>query len=164
MGTWHSNIIRVVLVLWLLQVLWLAWHFGPEAGDAGKRLTQGAWGEAVRAEDPYYRWLVKLQDIIPPRSAYVFLDRYEAGKYIAARYHLYPRRQVRLAPQTPPGFLYFHIRRHQASHLLIRDPEHPLAPATQAALASSAFQRLELPGPGLAFEVAHARLHGDFYD
>jgi hypothetical protein len=158
------NLIRVVSALWLLQVLWLAWHFGPQAGDAGKRLLQGGWGEAVREADPFQRWLAELEDVIPAQDAYVFLDRYEVGKYIAARYHLYPRRQVRVAPEAPPSFLYFHIRRHQASHLLIRDPEHPSAPATRAALASPAFQPLELPGPGLVFKVKQARLHGDFYD
>lgn len=157
-------LIRFLLFLWGLQVLWLAWHFAPEAADLGRRLMAGTWGQAVRQEDPFYRWLMLLQEIIPPRAAYVFLDRYEAGKEIEARYHLYPRRHVLLLPDVPPGFLYHELRRNRAAFLLVRDSGQPLNPDTQVALTSPAFVPVPLPGPGLAFRVDYRLIHGDFYD
>lgn len=164
MKFWKICSVKLFIFLWGLQILWLAFHFAPEAADAGRRLVEGSWGQAVRQEDPFYRWLVQLQQIMPPRTAYVFLDRYEAGKEIEARYHLYPGRHVLLTPEAPPGFLYFELRRHQASYLLIRDPGRPLNPDTQAALTSAAFVPVPLPGPGLVFKVDCRLIHGDFYD
>lgn len=164
MKSWKVFLIRFLLFLWGLQILWLAWHFAPEAADVGKRLMARTWGQAVREEDPFYRWLMQLQEIIPPRAAYVFLDRYEAGKEIEARYYLYPRRHVLLTPEAPPGFLYFDLRRYQASYLLVRDPKQPLNPDTRVALTSPAFVPVPLPGPGLAFRVDYRLIHGDFYD
>lgn len=164
MRTWKSLVYRLFVCLWIIQILWLAWHFAPEAADLGKRLINGTWGQTIRQEDPYFRWLDGLKGIIPPRASYVFLDHYEAGKEIEARYHLYPRRHTLLRPSTPPSFLYFALRRHQASYLLIRDLELPLPPDTRSALTSPAFVPVELPGPGLVFRVNYRLLHGDFYD
>jgi hypothetical protein len=158
------NLLRIFLFLWGLNLLYLAWHFAPEAGEAGQWLVQGTWGEAVRQEDPLYRWAANLQEIIPPRATYVFLDRYEAGKEIEAAYFLYPRRHLLLAPQAPASFLYFDLGRYQASFLLLRDPDQPTAPSTKAAMRSAAFQPVGVPGPGLVFKVNHRLLHGDFYD
>jgi len=146
-----------VLLAWGVQVLWLGWHFAPEAGDAAMRLVQGRGGEAVRQEDPYYRWLLELKKVIPPRAAYLFLDRYETGKDIAARYHLYPRQHKLVSPRLPASFLYFNLRRYQAS-------DQPLEPSTRAALSLPVFRLIKVPGPGLVFEVDPAALHGDFYD
>lgn len=164
MRTSKLSLVRVVLFLWLIQVIWLAWYFAPETGDTGKRLLQGSWGQAIREEDPYYRWLEALKEDIPPRAAYVFLDRYEAGKEIEARYHLYPRRHTLLAPQAPPSFLYFYLRRYQASYLLVRDPKQAAAPGIRVAICSPAFRPLEFLGPGLVFKVDYQLIHGDFYD
>ncbi len=164
MKTWKNFLFASLICLWLFQVLYLAWHFAPEAGDVGEKLVQGKWGEAIRKEDPFYRWLEDLARVIPPRAAYIFLDRYEAGKEIEASYHLYPRRHTLLSPQAPPSFLYFNMRRHQASFLLIRDPQQSIAPGTRAAMHSAAFHPVKLPGPGLVFKVDHTLLHGDFYD
>jgi hypothetical protein len=163
-STWKSWLIRILLFVWGLQIIWLAWHFAPEAGDMVKRLVQGNWGEAVRQEDPFYRWLEDLASVIPPRAAYIFLDQYEAGKEIEASYHLYPRRHTLLSPQAPPSFLYFDMRRYQASYLLVRQRQQAIAPETRAAMHSPAFRPVKLPGSGLVFKVDHTLIHGDFYD
>jgi hypothetical protein len=162
--TWKNSFLTAILGLWGLHILWLAWHFAPEADEAGRRLVRGTWGEAVRQEDPLYRWAANLKEIIPPRAAYVFLDRYEVGKEIEAAYFLYPRRHVLLAPQAPASFLYFHLERYQASFLLVRDPDQPTSPGAKAAMGSAAFQPVKVPGPGLVFKADHLLLHGDFYD
>ena len=153
----------IILTAWGLQILWLAWHFAPEAGDAGKRLIQGTWGQAIRQEDPFYRWVAQLKEVIPPRAAYVFLDRYEAGKEIEARYHLYPRRHMLLSPKAPPSFLYYTLRSHRASYLVMMNGGQPLV-GLKSALASPAFQAVDLQGPGLVFKADPTRLSGDFYD
>ena len=163
MKSWQSHLVKLLLCLWGVQVLWLAWHFAPEAGAAGKRLLQGTWGQAIRQEDPFYRWVAQLKEAIPPKGAYLFLDRYEAGKEIEARYHLYPRRHKLLVPQAPSSFLFFDLRRSQASFVLIRDPEQATAPSSRAAMGSPAFHPLKFP-PGLVFKVDCRLIHGDFYD
>lgn len=162
MKSWQSHLVKLLFCLWGLQILWLAWHFAPEAGDLGKRLVGGSWGEALRQEDPFYRWVAHLKEVIPPRAAYVFLDRYEAGKEIEARYYLYPRRHVLLFPQAPPAFLYYDLRRYQARYLVVHNTHEP--PALKTALSSPAFQAVHLSGPGLVFKADPARLSGDFYD
>lgn len=160
---WKDFLFAAILGLWGLQILWLAWHFAPEAGDAGKRLFQGTWGQAIRQEDPFYQWVARLKEVIPPRAAYVFLDRYEAGKEIEARYHLYPRRHALLPPQAPPSFLYYAVKENRASYLVIMNGSQP-PEGLKAALASPAFQDLNLQGPGLLFRVGLTRIWGDFYD
>ena len=164
MRIWKLTLVQVVLFLWLIQVIWLAWYFALEVGDAGKRLFAGNWGQVLRQEDTFYRWLENLKGIIPPRATYVFLDRYEAGKEIEARYHLYPRRHRLLVPQAPSSFLYFDLRRYPASFVLIRDPEQPSDPSSRAAMGSPAFRPFLFPGPGLVFKVDYQLIHGDFYD
>ena len=89
-----AQLIRLFLLAWGLQVLWLGWHFYPETQDLAVRLLHGKTGQAVRQEDPFYRWLMELSKVMPPQAAYVFLDRYEKGREIEARYHLYPRRHL----------------------------------------------------------------------
>lgn len=164
MATWKNYLFTAILCLWGLHLLWLAWHFAPEAGDAGKRLMLGTWGQAIRQEDPFSRWLAQLGEAMPPGAAYVFLDRYEAGKEIEARYHLYPRRHTLLTPQAPSSFLYFDLRRGRALFLVLRDPGQPISPSTKLALKSLAFHPVKFPGPGLVFQVDYQLLHGDFYD
>jgi hypothetical protein len=152
------------LVAWAAQTAWLGWHFGPEAADVARRLAAGRVGEAVRLEDPFYRWVLELAQVIPPGASYVFLDRYEAGKEIEARYHLYPRRHVLGLPHLPPSYLFYDLRRHQAGFLVVHAAGEPLSPEVRAAVGAPAFAPLDLPGPGRVFRVAADRLAGDFYD
>ncbi len=158
------NLLRIFLLLWSFNLLYLVWHFAPEAWEAARRLVRGTWGENVRQEDPFYRWTENLKEIIPSRSTYVFLDRYEEGKEMQAAYFLYPRRHVLLLPQAPASFLYFDISRYGASFILIRDPDQSAAASAKAAMGSAAFHPVKNPGPGLVFEVNRQLLHGDFYD
>jgi hypothetical protein len=161
---WKLWLTRVLLALWSLQIIWLVWHFLPEARDLARRLAQWQVGEAVRREDPLYRWTQALAALIPPGAAYVFLDNYEAGKEIEVRYHLTPRRHHLLSPETPAPFLFHALHREQASFLIIRQGEKPLGPGVQAAVRSQALQEIAVPGPGKVFRVDHARLHWGFYD
>ena len=109
-------------------------------------------------------WLLDLEKAMPPEAAYIFLDQYEAGKYIEARYHLYPRRQILMAPQAPASFLYYALQEYQASFLIIRDRAAPLGPGAEALIRSTASRPLDIPGPGRAFQVDCTRLQGFFYD
>ncbi len=79
-------LVRLLLGLWGLQVLWLIWHFAPEAGDLARRLAHRDVGVAIRQEDPLYRWTTALKAVIPESAVYVFLDDYAAGKEIQVRY------------------------------------------------------------------------------
>jgi hypothetical protein len=65
---WRLWLVRLVLGLWGLQVLWLIWHFGPEARDLAQRALRGEVGGAIRQEEPLYRWAAALQTIIPPSA------------------------------------------------------------------------------------------------
>jgi hypothetical protein len=154
----------LVLLLWGAQVAWLAWFFGPEVGDLSRRLAEGKVGQAVRQADPFYCWLTALAQVMPPEASYVFLDDYEAGREIEARYHLAPRRHLLLSPGVPASFLFYALRQEKASFLIIRDRARPLGPGARTLLASPAVELLDLPGPGLVFRVDYQRLHGDFYD
>jgi hypothetical protein len=162
--TWRYWLVRLILGLWGLQVLWLIWHFGPEAGDLVQRAARGDVGGAIRQEEPLYRWATDLKAIIPEHAAYVFLDDYAAGKAIQVRYFLAPRRQIRLAPNVPASFLFYELHQNQASFLLIRQSPKPLGTGARAAFASPAFHRINLPGPGLAFRVDAKLLGWGFYD
>lgn len=157
-------LIRLILLLWGLQVLWLGWHFGPEAGDLARRISQGDVGATIRQADPFYRWIASLAPLIPPGASYVFLDNYEAGKEIEARYFLAPRRHFLLRPEVPPGFLFYALHQNQAAFLIIRDRAEPLGPGTQAALQSPAVKEIPLPGSGRVFRVDAAALGWGFYD
>jgi hypothetical protein len=161
---WKFWLIRVLLALWGLQIIWLAWHFGPEARDLVRRIAQGDVGAAIRQEDPLYRWSRELAALIPPGASYVFLDNYEAGKEIEVRYYLAPRRHLLLAPEAPAPFLFYVLHREQASFLLIREGDRPLGPGAQAAVRSQALQPVVIPGPGKAYRVDHRRLPWGFYD
>jgi hypothetical protein len=162
--TWRLWLVRLILVLWGLQVLWLVWHFGPEAGDIGRRLGQGELGGAIRQEEPLYRWATQLKAIIPEHATYVFLDDYEAGKEIEIRYFLTPRRHILLPPNIPASFLFYALHQERATFLLVRKSGKPLGPGVRAALTSPAFQRVNLPGPGLVFRVDPQLLRWGFYD
>jgi hypothetical protein len=161
---WKLWLIRVLLALWGLQLLWLAWHFGPEARDLIRRIAQGDVGSAIRQEDPLYRWAGALAALIPPDAAYVFLDNYEAGKEIEIRYYLAPRRHLLLAPDAEAPYLFYVLHQEQASFLLIREGDKPLGPGAQAAVQSGALQELSIPGPGKVYRVDHRRLRWGFYD
>jgi hypothetical protein len=162
--TWRLWLVRLVLGLWGLQVLWLIWHFSPEAADLARRVARGDVGAAIRQEAPLYRWAAQLKAVIPEHATYVFLDDYAAGKEIEVRYHLAPRRHLLLSPEVPAGFLFYTLHQEGAAFLLIRESKQPLGPGVQAAMRSPAFHRLNLPGPGLVFRVDADRLGWGFYD
>jgi hypothetical protein len=162
--TWRFWLLGLILGLWGLQVLWLIWHFGPEAADLAQRVARGSWGSAIRQEEPLYRWAATLQAVIPESATYVFLDDYTAGKEIEVRYYLAPRRHILQTPDLPAGFLFFVLHQEQATFLLLRETGNPLGPGVQAALHSPAFQPVNLPGPGLTFRVDFSRLRWGFYD
>jgi hypothetical protein len=162
--TWQSWLVRSVLLLWALQVIWLVSYFGPEIKDLAGRLARGNVGAAVRLEDPLYPWLKSLAAVIPEPAAYVFLDNYEAGKEIEARYFLTPRRHILLVPDVTADFLFYVLHQEKASFLIIRDRQAPLGPGVRAALGSAAFRPVDLPGPGLAFRVDYHLLKWGFYD
>jgi hypothetical protein len=162
--SWKSWIIKVALLLWGLQLIWLCAYFGPEVKDLAQRLAHGDVGAAVRREDPLYAWSKSLAAIIPGNAAYVFLDNYEAGKEIEAHYFLIPRRHILLTPDVPADFLFYVLHQERASFLLIRDRRQPLGSGVKAAQGSPAFRALDLPGPGLAFRVNYDSLKWGFYD
>ena len=162
--TWRFWLVGLILGLWGLQVLWLIWHFGPEARDLAQRAARGSLGGAIRQEDPLYRWATALEAIIPESATYVFLDDYAAGKEIEVRYYLAPRRHILLSPEVPAGFLFYALHQEHAAFLLIRESHKPLGPGALSALQSPAFQPVNLPGPGLTFRVDFSRLGWGFYD
>ncbi len=159
-----SYLIRTLLVLWGLQVIWLFWHFGPEAGDLARRIARHQVGAAIRQADPLYRWSTALAALIPPDATYVFLDNYEAGKEIEVRYYLAPRRHLLLPPEATAPYLFYVLHQEQASFLIIREGDKPLGPGVQAAVQSQAVQEVAVPGPGKVFRVDHQRLRWGFYD
>ncbi len=162
--TWRHWLVRLILGLWGLQILWLIWHFAPEAGDLARKLARGHVGEAIRQEEPLYRWADALKTIIPPSAAYVFLDEYTTGKEIEVRYFMAPRRHILLTPDIPAAFLFYNLHQENAAFLLIREGDKPLGPGAQAALHSPPFRKINLPGPGLAFRVDSQQLTWGFYD
>ncbi|MBM4274875.1 MAG: hypothetical protein FJ134_10525 [Deltaproteobacteria bacterium] len=157
-------LVRAVLLLWSVQLIWLTWHFAPEAGELVERAAGRRWGAAVRLEDPFYQWLQTLAEVIPPGATYIFVDDYEAGKEIEARYHLTPRKRVLLSPEVPASLLFYEVRQGKATFVIIRDRDKPPGPGVRAALDSPAFQRLDIPGPGLVLRVDYSRVRGEFYD
>ena len=162
--TWRLWLVGLILGLWGLQVLWLIWHFGPEARDLAQRAARGEFGgrhPAGRAALPLGH---RLEAIIPESATYVFLDDYAAGKEIEVRYYLAPRRHILLSPEVPASFLFYALHQEHAAFLLIRESQKPLGPGAQAALHSPAFQPVNLPGPGLVFRVDASRLRWGFYD
>jgi hypothetical protein len=161
---WPRWIFRLILVLWGLQVLWLVWHFAPEAGEVAQRVAHQKVGNAVRQEDPLYHWATALKAIMPEDATYVFLDDYALGKEIEFRYHMAPRRHILMPPNVPASFLFYRLHQEGASFLIIREPAQPPRPALQAAINSPAFRQLNLPGPGLVFQVDAKLLGWGFYD
>jgi hypothetical protein len=162
--TWRLWILRLILGLWGLQVLWLIWHFGPEAGDVAQRVAHQDAGVAIRQEDPLYRWAMTLKAVIPEHATYVFLDNYAAGKEIKVRYYLAPRRHILKPPDLPASFLFYTLHQEGASFLLLRGATQSLGPGAQAALQCPAFQPVNLPGPGRVFRVDAKLLGWGFYD
>ncbi|MEJ2093513.1 MAG: hypothetical protein P8X65_15135 [Syntrophobacterales bacterium] len=157
-------LLRLCLLLWVLQLAWLGWLLREELVEVPRRLWSHSTGEAVRQEDPFYRWLVQVDQVIPPHAAYLFLDRYEAGKEIEARYLLFPRPHHLLRPQASPNLLFYTLRQEHISYLLVRDPKLAVGPGLKAATAVNAAEPLPLAGPGLVFRVNPDRITGDFYD
>jgi hypothetical protein len=162
--TWRFWLVALILGLWGLQVLWLIWHFAPEAGDLARRAVHGDAGSALRREEPLSRWAAALKAVIPEHATYVFLDDYAAGKEIQVRYELAPRRHILLSPAVPASFLFYTLHREHAAFLLIRKSQTPLGPGARAAQHSPAFHPVDLPGPGLVFRVDADRLGWGFYD
>lgn len=186
---WQTWLLRLVLLLWALQVVWLAWYFAPEAQRLAGRIYEPRVGAAVRQEDPFFRWLGALDRLMPGGSSYVFLERCApgetglndchvdldspafplnkkilAGTEILVRYHLAPRCQLFLPPKVSAPFLFFMLRQGEASYLIIRGDGKTLGAGAEAAVNSAALRPVALPGPGLVFAVDYARLQGGFYD
>jgi len=157
-------LLRLVLGLFVLQLGWLTFQLRGDIEDLAQRGWHRSWGTAVREEDPFYRWVVELNRAIPPRATYVFLDNYEAGKEVEARYHLFPRRHILLLPESPPSLLFYTLKQDQATHIFVRDPKQPPGSGLEAALHLGAAKRLPLPGPGLVYRVDPQRIQGGFYD
>jgi hypothetical protein len=157
-------LLRAILILWVVQLGWLAWHFAPEAVDLSQRLVSGRAGDTVRQEDAYYQWLQEIKKLIPPDSTYIFVDCYEAGKDIEARYFLYPRKMVPLNPLATPSVLFEEIKKENAQFLVLR--ECNLYPQWQFLFQpeNPVFQALPESGPGMVFKVDPQRLTGGFYD
>lgn len=155
---------HLLLLVWLAQLVWLAWHFSADFVDLAKRLASGRVGEAVRREEPDHLWLEELKTLMPPDSTYIFVDCYEAGNYLATRYRLHPRRMVILNPLATPTRLYDKIKQEQASFLVLR--ECNLYPQWQFLFGPEArvFQPLPTSGPGLVLRVDPGALTGGFYD
>lgn len=157
-------LLRLFLVAWALQAVLVLWELGPEIMDTGRRLLSGPRGAAVRLEDPFYRWVEELARVIPPEATYLFLDRYERGKEIEARYHLFPRRHVLGAPHLPPTYLFYLLRHYNAGFLVAHTAPEPLSPEVARAVRSPAFSSFPPSGRGRVFRVEVHRLQGDFYD
>jgi len=161
---WRLWLFYLVLGLWVLQFPWLIWQLREDLGDVAGKAASLSGGTALRQADPFYRWLLEVSRILPPDAIYVFLDDYEAGKEIEARYHLFPRRHLLLLPETPPSRLFHTLRQDGVAYVLVRDEKQPLGPGLAAALKLGAAERLGIPGPGLVFRVDPERLVGGFYD
>jgi len=161
---WKFCLTRALYVLWGAQLIWLAWHFAPEARDLARRIGLGEVGAAVRQEDPLYLWSASLSAVIPPDAAYVFVDNYESGKEIEVRYYLAPRRHILVSPESPAAFLFHTLHEEQAAYLIVRDQQKPPGPGVQAAVRSQAVLPLKIQGPGQAYRVDYLRFHWGFYD
>ncbi len=161
---WKFYLTRAFCVLWGAQLIWLAWHFAPEARDIAWRITTGEVGAAVRQEDPWYLWCTYLSAAIPPGAAYVFVDNYEAGNDIEIGYFLAPRRHLLASPKSPAAFLFHALNEEQAAYLIVRDHPKPPGPGVQAAIRSQALLPLKISGPGQAYRVDYQRFHWGFYD
>ncbi len=158
-------LLRLILALFVCQLGWLAWQLRGDFADLAYRTWSGTWGNAVREEDPFYRWVAELNQAIPPGITYVFLDNYEAGKEVEARYHLFPRRHLLLLPESPPSLLFYTLKQNQASYVFVRDASQPMGPGLKAALElGAAKQLLDLHGPGLVYQVDARLIRGGFYD
>jgi len=157
-------VLRLVLGLFVLQLGWLTFQLRGDIEDLAHRGWQHSWGTAVREEDPFYRWVVELNRAIPLKATYVFLDNYEAGKEVEARYHLFPRRHLLLLPESPPSLLFYTLKQDQVSYIFVRDPKQPQGSGLQAALNLGATKPLHVSGPGLVFQVDPRRIQGGFYD
>ncbi len=157
-----SFTIKILFLLWLLQLAWLAWHFAPEAVALSQRLWAA---DAARGQDESFdRWLAELTQLLPPTSTYILIDCYETGNYTRMRYHLYPRRQVRLDPKTSPAFLFTAIQQEQAAFVILGGCH--LAPHWRYILQEpqGVFQTLPTAGSGLVLGVDPGRMVGGFYD
>jgi hypothetical protein len=155
---------RIIVILWVAQLIWLGWHFMPEAVDLGCRLATCRVGEAVRREESFYSWLEKLKTVLPPKSAFIFVDCYEAGKDIEAGYILYPRKLDTMNPAATPTALFEEIKEQGAEYLILR--ECNLYPHWQFLFEpdNPVFHRVEISGPGMVFKVDLQKLTGGFYD
>jgi hypothetical protein len=156
--------LHLILVLWLVQLGWLSWHFAPEAVDLTQRLVSARVGEAVRQEDAFYQWLGEIKELLPTESTYIFVDCYEAGKDIQARYFLYPRKMVTLTPLATPTVLFEEIKKERVEYLVLR--ECNLYPQWQFLFqpGNPVFQALPESGAGMVFRVDPRKLTGGFYD
>jgi hypothetical protein len=157
-------LLRLVLVLFVVQLGWLVWQLRGDIGDMARRGWHHSWGMAIRQEDPFYRWVSELSWVVPPETTYLFLDNYEAGKEVEARYQLFPRQHLLLLPESPPSLLFYTLRQNHVTYIFVRDAKLPPGPGLQAALNLGAAKPLDLPGPGAVYRVDPKLIKGGFYD
>jgi hypothetical protein len=158
------TLLYLILFLWLGQLGWLVWHFAAEAGDLVHRLVSGRVGEAIRREDAFYCWLEEIREMLPAESTYIFVDCYEAGKDIQARYFLYPRKMVALNPLATPAVLFEEIKKERAEFLVLRECNLYSQWQFLFQPGNPFFRALPEAGAGMVFMVDHRRLTGGFYD
>ncbi|MGQ9920397.1 MAG: hypothetical protein ACUVRZ_03600 [Desulfobacca sp.] len=163
-ATWEKGLLRGILLLWLLQLSWLTWHFTPEALELRRRLWSGPAEAASQPADPFAAWLADLTRLLPADSTYILLDCYETGNYARMRYTLYPRRQLRLDPKTSPSLLFTTIQKEGATFVIVGGCQR--IPRWQGLFQEqqAVFQPLPTTGPGMIVRVAPDRIIGGFYD
>ena len=140
-------LLRLILILFVCQLGWLGWQLRGDVADLAHRSWTQTWGNAVREEDPFYRWVAELNQAIPPGITYVFLDNYEAGKEVEARYHLFPRRHLLLLPDSPPSLLFYILKQNQVSYIFVRDAGQSHGPGPQGGPAAENGQAAGPPRP-----------------
>ncbi len=153
-----------LVLVWLLQVAWLAWHFTPDGRDLTRRLGAVLSGAGLEQEDPLETWLEEVARLLPPTSTYIFLDCYETGQYAKVRYRLHPREQVRLDPKTSPVFLFDRIQRRHATFVLVGGCQTELPWQSALGADQTLFRPLASSELGRVFAVDPAIVQGGFYD
>lgn len=157
-------VLALLLLAWLGQFLWLAWNFAPEVRDLARKLLSRTWGESLREQDPLVQEARQLAALMPPEATYLYLDRYEAGRYLQLRYLLHPRRQIRLNPAVTPTRLYDEVRRWQATFLVIQGwTAYPRLDFLFSA-DPRPFRRLWEAAPVVVFATPPAEINSSYYD
>jgi hypothetical protein len=150
--------------LWVLQLIWLAGHFAPEAGELLLRLRTAGAGPAQEAPAPLETWLASLLEVIPATATYILVDCYETGDYAKMGYALYPRRQIRLDPKVSPTRLYEEIKEHGATFVVVGGCQLPPPWDLLWQPPHDLFRPLLTTGLGQVYQIDPGRLIAGFYD